>query len=235
MVTVSQKELQRVKVIENAVDGRLSVSEAARLLQLSERQVQRLKRRFCPRLRGLGASRQSWTAHALGSACSPAPDDPGVGPRQVSGLQRFSSLRETALCRELGGQPRDRAPHPARRQAGLPAEAATPPVTRPPRAISALCTPCSPPRASPSAFTAIATASFSATMPTGPWPNNSPVNSAPPIWDGLWRNSAFNRSPPTLPRPKAASSASGASARIAWSTNSRLAQACDLDSANQVL
>ena len=48
MVTVSQKELQRVKVIENAVDGRLSVSEAARLLQLSERQVQRLKRRFCP-------------------------------------------------------------------------------------------------------------------------------------------------------------------------------------------
>ena len=48
MVTVSQKEFQRVKVIENAVSGRLSVSEAARLLQLSERQVQRLKRRFCP-------------------------------------------------------------------------------------------------------------------------------------------------------------------------------------------
>jgi len=37
-----------VKVIENAVIGRLSVSEAARLLQLSERQVRRLKRRFCP-------------------------------------------------------------------------------------------------------------------------------------------------------------------------------------------
>jgi transposase len=48
MVTVSQKEFQRVKVIENAVIGRLSVSEAARLLQLSERQVRRLKRRFCP-------------------------------------------------------------------------------------------------------------------------------------------------------------------------------------------
>jgi len=45
MVTVSQKEFQRVKVIENAVDGRLSVSEAAALLQRSERQVQRLKRR----------------------------------------------------------------------------------------------------------------------------------------------------------------------------------------------
>ena len=48
MVTLSQKELQRVKVIENAVGGRLSVSEAARLLQLSERQVQRLKRRYRP-------------------------------------------------------------------------------------------------------------------------------------------------------------------------------------------
>src|ERR1700731_714135 len=48
MVTVSQKEFQRVKVIENAVAGRLRVSEAARLLQLSERQGQRLKRRYRP-------------------------------------------------------------------------------------------------------------------------------------------------------------------------------------------
>jgi transposase len=44
----SQKELQRVKVIENAAEGRLSVREASRLLQLSERQVQRLKRRYEP-------------------------------------------------------------------------------------------------------------------------------------------------------------------------------------------
>src|ERR1022692_1956406 len=48
MVTMSQKEFQRVKVIENAADGRLSVCEASRLLQLSERQVQRLKRRYQP-------------------------------------------------------------------------------------------------------------------------------------------------------------------------------------------
>ena len=40
---MSQKEVQRVKVIENAAGGRLSVREAPRLLQLSERQVQRLK------------------------------------------------------------------------------------------------------------------------------------------------------------------------------------------------
>jgi len=48
MVTMSQKEFQRVKVMENAAGGRLSVREASRLLQLSERQVQRLKRRYRP-------------------------------------------------------------------------------------------------------------------------------------------------------------------------------------------
>jgi transposase len=48
MVTLSQKELQRMRVIEKAVDGRLSVREAAGLLQRSERQVQRLKRRYRP-------------------------------------------------------------------------------------------------------------------------------------------------------------------------------------------
>lgn len=47
-MTLSQKQLQRLRVIEKAVDGRLSVSEAAHLLQRSERQVQRLKRRFQP-------------------------------------------------------------------------------------------------------------------------------------------------------------------------------------------
>jgi transposase len=46
MVTMSQKEFQRVKVIEKATGGRLSVREASRLLQLSARQVQRLKRRY---------------------------------------------------------------------------------------------------------------------------------------------------------------------------------------------
>src|ERR1035438_7624499 len=48
MGTMSQKEFQRVKVIENAAGGRLSVREASCLLQLSERQVQRLKRRYRP-------------------------------------------------------------------------------------------------------------------------------------------------------------------------------------------
>ena len=45
---MSQKELQRVKVMENAAGRRLSVREASRLLHLSERQVRRLKRRYQP-------------------------------------------------------------------------------------------------------------------------------------------------------------------------------------------
>jgi hypothetical protein len=48
MVMMSQKGFQRVKVIENAGGEWLSVSEAARLLQLSERQVLRLKQRYQP-------------------------------------------------------------------------------------------------------------------------------------------------------------------------------------------
>ncbi|MDQ6677688.1 MAG: ISNCY family transposase [Acidobacteriota bacterium] len=45
---MSQKELQRLKVVENAVEGRLSVAEAAELLQLSDRQVKRLKQNYDP-------------------------------------------------------------------------------------------------------------------------------------------------------------------------------------------
>lgn len=45
---LSQKELQRVKVIENAVQGRITVREASGLLQLSLRQLKRLKARYQP-------------------------------------------------------------------------------------------------------------------------------------------------------------------------------------------
>ena len=41
---MSQKQIQRIKVIENAAEGRISVAKAAELLGLSTRQVQRLKR-----------------------------------------------------------------------------------------------------------------------------------------------------------------------------------------------
>ena len=48
MIELSQKELQRVKVIENAVEGRLTVGQAGELLGLSERQVKRLKAKYEP-------------------------------------------------------------------------------------------------------------------------------------------------------------------------------------------
>ena len=41
---MSQEQVQRIKVIENAVAGRITVPEAAEYLNLSERQVKRLKR-----------------------------------------------------------------------------------------------------------------------------------------------------------------------------------------------
>jgi transposase len=64
MVMMSQKEFQRVKVIENAAGGRLSVREASRLLHLSERQVQRLKRRYRPDAVG-------WVQHGNRGRCMP--------------------------------------------------------------------------------------------------------------------------------------------------------------------
>src|ERR1017187_3110328 len=64
MVTMSQKEFQRVKVIENAAGGRLSVREASRLLQLSQRQGQRLKRRYRP-------DSVAWVQHGNRGRCMP--------------------------------------------------------------------------------------------------------------------------------------------------------------------
>jgi transposase len=56
MVTLSQKDWKRIRVIEKAVEGRLSVREAALLLGRSPRQVQRLKRRYDP-------ERVAWVRH----------------------------------------------------------------------------------------------------------------------------------------------------------------------------
>jgi hypothetical protein len=48
VIQLSQKELQRVKVIENAVAKHITVAKAAELLKLSLRQVKRLKARCRP-------------------------------------------------------------------------------------------------------------------------------------------------------------------------------------------
>src|SRR5271169_930346 len=95
MVTVSQKEFQRVKVIENAVAGRLSVSEAARLLQLSERQVQRLKRRYRP-------DSVAWVHH--GNRGRPMPWAlPAAQRRMILELARgkYVGFNDSHLCQKL--------------------------------------------------------------------------------------------------------------------------------------
>jgi len=92
---MSQKEFQRVKVIENAVAGRLSVSEAARLLQLSNRQVQRLKRRFCP-------DSVAWVHH--GNRGRPMPWAlPAALRRTILDLARgkYQGFNDSHLCQKL--------------------------------------------------------------------------------------------------------------------------------------
>ena len=134
---MSQKEFQRVKVIENAVAGRLKVSEAARLLQRSERQVQRLKRRYRP-------DSVAWVQH--GNRGRPMPWAlPAALRRTILELARgkYQDFNDSHLCQKLHSeehcrQPRDRAPHPAPRPAGFSAETPPPPVPRPPLAPSPL-------------------------------------------------------------------------------------------------
>jgi transposase len=92
---MSQKEYQRVKVIENAVEGRLRVGEAARLLQLSERQVQRLKRRYRP-------DSIAWVHH--GNRGRPMPWALPVALRQtVLRLARgkYAGFNDSHLCEKL--------------------------------------------------------------------------------------------------------------------------------------
>jgi transposase len=95
---MSQKEFQRVKVIENAVGGRLSVSEAARLLQLSERQVQRLKRRYRP-------DSVAWVHH--GNRGRPMPWAlPAALRRTILQLARgkYAGFNDSHLCEKLCSQ-----------------------------------------------------------------------------------------------------------------------------------
>src|SRR5271169_3466591 len=95
MVTMSEKELQRVKVIENAVEGRLKVGEAARLLQVSARQVQRLKRRYRP-------DSVAWVQH--GNRGRPMPWAlPAAARRTVLELARgkYRGFNDSHLCEKL--------------------------------------------------------------------------------------------------------------------------------------
>ena len=92
---MSQKEFQRVKVIENAAGGRLSVREAARLLQLSERQVQRLKRRYRP-------DSIAWVQH--GNRGRPMPWAFSLPQKQLIlrlARGKYQGFNDSHLCQKL--------------------------------------------------------------------------------------------------------------------------------------
>src|SRR5664280_2457732 len=98
MVTMSQKEFQRVKVIENAAGGRLSVREAARLLQLSERQVQRLKRRYQP-------DSIAWVRHGNRGRCMPwAVSIPQKQLILSLARGRYQGFNDSHLAKKLRGE-----------------------------------------------------------------------------------------------------------------------------------
>ena len=134
---MSQKEFQRVKVIENAAGGRLSVREASRLLQLSERQVQRLKRRYRP-------DSIAWVQHGNRGRSMPwalpLPQKQLILNLARGKYQGFndSHLAEKLRAEENLAVSRETVRRiSARRQTGLAAEAPASPISFPPPAPSA--------------------------------------------------------------------------------------------------
>jgi transposase len=127
MVTMSQKEFQRVKVIENAVGGRLSVSEAAALLQLSERQVQRLKRRYLP-------DSVAWVHH--GNRGRPMPWAlPAALRRTILQLARgkYQGFNDSHLCEKLNTEEKLEVSRETVRRILRRAKLASPQKRRPPQ------------------------------------------------------------------------------------------------------
>jgi transposase len=94
-VTLSQKELQRVKVVENAVNGKLTVAEAAELLQLSGRQVKRLKQQHEP-------DSGDWVHHG-NQGRSPANAIPELTRRSIAELAcgRYAGFNDSHLQEKL--------------------------------------------------------------------------------------------------------------------------------------
>ena len=106
-------ELQRMKVIEDSVAGRITVREAARLLQLSPRQIKRLKQKC-------RVGETDWMRHGNRGRPKPWRTPDAVRTRIIElWRDRYSGLNDSQLWRELTGegrnrdQPGNRAAHPA--------------------------------------------------------------------------------------------------------------------------
>jgi len=92
---LSQEELQRIKVIENTVAGRISLKEAAEYLNLSERQVKRLKQAH-------DAEDVNWVYHG-NRGRSPANALDGETRQQVLDLAqgKYAGFNDTHLHEKL--------------------------------------------------------------------------------------------------------------------------------------
>ena len=103
---MSQRELQRVKVIENAVQGRITVEEASALLQLSTRQVKRLKSRYEPedvewvRHRNRGASKPWALAEAVKQRIVELARDKYAGFNDSHLTEKLVEVESIAVSRE---------------------------------------------------------------------------------------------------------------------------------------
>lgn len=127
MVTLSQAQLQRIKVIEKVVEGYLKAGQAAELLNLSRRQVRRLKKRY-------SAQGGEWVQHG-NQGRRPANRIADGVRQQVLELARcqYGGFNDTHLQEKLVGQEGLRLSRASLqrilRQAGL----TSPQKRRPPR------------------------------------------------------------------------------------------------------
>jgi transposase len=95
VIELSQKELQRLKVIENAVEGRLTVREAGELLGLSERQVKRLKAKYEP-------ESADWVRHGNLGSRKPWGLSKAVGEQIVElAKRRYAGFNDSHMTEKL--------------------------------------------------------------------------------------------------------------------------------------
>jgi len=94
-VDLSQKQLQRIVVIENAVAGRVNVAEAAEALGRSARQVKRLKQQF-------DCSEPSWVLHGNQSR-APVNRTPEQVRRRIIELAggKYAGFNDTHMSEKL--------------------------------------------------------------------------------------------------------------------------------------
>jgi transposase len=92
---LSQREMQRVKVVENAVQGRVTVAEASGLLQLSRRQVKRLKARYEP-------GEVDWVRHGNRGRAKPWAVDEALKKRIVElARSKYAGFNDSHLTEKL--------------------------------------------------------------------------------------------------------------------------------------